>query len=72
MYNLKNSLKFKLLAFSKKWTPLLTKNAPLENVTKKFGRTLPPSFGQNPKEQFFFQDNVLNILSLSSIVEYTL
>ena len=51
----KNSLKFKLLAFWKEETPLLTKNAHLENVTKKLSRALPPpSFGKNPKEEQFF------------------
>ena len=54
-----NSLKFKLLAFWKKWTPLLSKNAPLEKVRKKFGQGPPsPSFGQNPKESVFSQENV--------------
>ena len=42
IYNPKNRLKFKLLAFWKKQTPSLTKNAPLENVTKNLGRALPP------------------------------
>ena len=51
----KLSFKFKLLPFWKKKAPLLTKNAPFENVTKKLGRALPPpSFGQNPKEQQYF------------------
>ena len=54
-----HSLKFKLLAFWKKWTPLLSKNAPLEKVRKKFGQGPPsPSFGQNPKESVFSQENV--------------
>ena len=53
---LKNSLKLKLLAFWKKEAPLLTKNAPLANVPKSFGRALPPSFGQDLKECIFFQE----------------
>ena len=36
---------FKFLTFSKKYTPLLAKSAPLENVT---------SYGKNPKDGIFF------------------
>ena len=36
----------------------MAKNAPLENVPKNYGRVLPPSFGQNPKESIFSQENV--------------
>ena len=38
IYNLKNSLKFTLLALQKEETPLLTENAHLENVTKNLCR----------------------------------
>ena len=56
VYNLKHSLKFKLLAFSRKQTPSIDQKCTYEKVTKKLGRSLslPPSFGQNPKEQQLF------------------
>ena len=58
MYNPKKSLKFKLLAFWKKKAPLLTKNAPLENVTKNLGRALPPPIHLEKihKTAFFSQE----------------
>ena len=62
MHNLKNSLKFKLLAFWRKSTPFIDQKCTYEKVPKKFGQGPPPLFGQNPKEQHFF----LVRLSLSS------
>ena len=51
VYNLKNSLKFKLLAFWRKHTAFIDQKCTYEKVTKNLGKALPPSFGQNPKEQ---------------------
>ena len=51
---LKNSLKLKLLAFWREQTPFIDRKSTYEKVTKNLGRALPPSFGQNPKEQQFF------------------
>ena len=48
VYNLKNSFKTNYWHFGGNRLLLLTKN---ENLTKNLGRALPPSFGQNPKEQ---------------------
>ena len=45
-YNLKNSLKFKLLAFWRKKTPFIYQKCTYEKVTKKLGRPPP-----HPKEQ---------------------
>ena len=42
VYNLKNSLKFKLLAFWRKQTPFVEQKCTYENVTKNLGRALPP------------------------------
>ena len=53
MYNPKKSLKFKLLAFWKKKAPLLTKNALLENVTKKLGGAPPPHLDKTQKYSNF-------------------
>ena len=51
IYNIENSLKFKLLAFWRKWTPFIDQKCTYEKVPK-LGRASPfPSFGQNPKEQ---------------------
>ena len=55
VYNLKNSLKFKLLAFCRKYTPFIDQKCTYEKWTKNLGRALPPtSFGQNPNEQLLF------------------
>ena len=67
MYNPKKSLKFKLLAFWKKKAPLLTKNAPFENVPKKLGRALPPHLDKIQKNAFFSRETVPE--SLTPVVE---
>ena len=60
VYNIKNSLKFKLLAFWRKWTPFIDQKCTYEKVKKKFGQGAPPPsppIGQNPKEeQLFFRE----------------
>ena len=54
VYNLKNSLKFKLLAFWRKYSFYWPK-IHLWKGDKKFGQgPPPPSFGQNPKEHLLF------------------
>ena len=60
VYNLKNSLKFKLLAFL---SPFIDQKCTSENVTKKLGSP-PPSFGQNPKEEqiFFVKPSQIHIV----------
>ena len=56
---IKDSLKFKLLAFWRKWTPFIDQKCTFEKVPKKLGRALPtPSFGQNAKEKQFFSGNL--------------
>ena len=52
-YNLKKSLEFKSLAFWRKQFPFIDQKCTYEKVPKNLGRALPPSFGQNPKEQQF-------------------
>ena len=43
LYNLKNSLKFKLLAFWRKKTPIIDQQCTYEKVPEKnLGRALPP------------------------------
>ena len=55
VYNPKNNLKFKLLAFWRKQIPFIDQKCTYEKWTKKFGQGPPhPSFGQNPKEQLLF------------------
>ena len=41
-YNLKNSLKFKLLAFWRKWTPFIDQNCTYEKEPKEFRHGPPP------------------------------
>ena len=53
----KNSLKFKLLSFWRKYTPFIDQKCNYEKVSKKLGRAPPPSFGQNPNGQQFFLGN---------------
>ena len=42
VYNLKNSLKFKLLAFWREWTPFIDQKCTYEKGTKNLGSALPP------------------------------
>ena len=42
IYNLRNSLKLKLLAFWRKQTPFIDQNCTYEKQTKNLGRALPP------------------------------
>ena len=42
VYNIKNSLKFKLLSFWRKYTPFIDQKCTYEKVTKILGRALPP------------------------------
>ena len=44
IYNLKNIIKFKLLAFWNKQTPSLTKNVPIENVPKNLEKIQKKAF----------------------------
>ena len=42
VYNLRNSLKFKRLAFWRKWTPFIDQKCTYEKVTKNLGRAPSP------------------------------
>ena len=53
IYNLKNGLRFKLLAFWRKCTPFIDQKCTYEKVPKIWAGP-PPSFRQNPKEQQLF------------------
>ena len=53
VYNLKNSLMFKLLAFWRNYTPFIDQKA-LMKRQQKICAGPPPSFGQNPKERQLF------------------
>ena len=48
-------------------TPLIDQKCTYEKVPKNLGRALPPSFGQNPKEQqlFFVRPSLMELLSSS-------
>ena len=55
MYNLKNSSKFKLLAFWRKYTPLIDQKCTYEKVKKIGQGPSSPSLAQNSKEQILFK-----------------
>ena len=44
--------------YTKEETPLLAKNAPLENVAKKFGQPPPPHLDKIQKDSNFFSWNL--------------
>ena len=54
VYNLKNSLKFKSLAFRRKWTPFVDQKCTYEKVTKNLGRALPPLIWTKSKRTSVF------------------
>ena len=72
VYKLKNSLKFKLLSFWRKKTPIIDQKCTYEKVTKNLGRALPLLIWTKSKRTAaFFRDVFPKISTFSEIVAPT-